>query len=1512
MKKMKRWASVLLILCMLLAGTPAPAESSGAFTATPTAEQSAEPTNTVTAEPTNTATAEPENTATAEPENTATAEPTNTATAEPENTATAEPENTATAEPTNTATTEPENTATAEPTNTATAEPENTATAEPANTATAEPENTATPIPTDAAEVKTIVSFEAVAPEGLCVPQGTLETDLGLPVLLNVQFTGGATGEVAVMWQCATGYDPSADAGAQFTFAAVLPQGYALAEGVSLPQILVTLTPPLANAMLMAARASGNGWTYDEANRTLTITHDVSSSQIVGVTFDNITITIDESAPFTNDMTLTNCTINVSHGQFINQGDAKTEGCAITVESGQELKNQGTISGGSLIIKSNSVENTGTITGCAITSEPGLQWVNEGNISGGSLTITAGSFENSGSISGCDIDVNTGGGFSNLSGATISGGTLDIIKHSYNAANDGTLTGEITVSIQSGELSNDGTISGGTYTIATGCTLSNKGTISGGTFSGNGRIYWHDSTISGGTFNCTLDGWIKNNTGTVSKAHINGDIHYGGIYENTCTFGDGAYVWNDFQGTIKLSVTADGKTKDINYGANVLQSLDTPPEGKGWALKAADGQTTLVGANDTMPLLRNGEKRTYVLIDLTNINDLEIAAIDSQTYTGAAITPGVTITDGDKQLAAGTDYTVAYEDNINVGEAIATITGIGLYTGSVEKTFQITKAPAPEIIWPTASSITYGQMLADSTLTSADAHGTFDWEDKTIAPEVGAHGYNVIYTPSDTENYDYTDVTRIQQVSITVTAKNIADESIAATIPEQTYTGEARTPEVAVTDGAHTLAANTDYTVAYSNNINVGTATATLTGMGNYTGTRTVKFTIQPQAATLVPPTTGGTWSKDMSLDESDLRALFTVNDAGGTALSGDKYTIAVTQNGASVALPIVNAGEYTVKVTLKDTNYSLSKDSFTYTIAKLPFSGTVNMNGYAYGGTVSQPALSGYAGDGAVTYYYKAQDAADWTEWTNIGADTLTPGDYEIKAIVADATNYAGGETEPVKFTVAPGKLAASIAMQNYTYGGTVSTPALESTVTGLNVAWFYKGADGEEHPWENITGTTLTAGGYTIIARIEASALYEAAELTSTFTVNKAAAPEIDWPKVTQGIVYGQKVADIALSATEDGYGAFAWQNPDAILNAGEQTATLVYAPRDTDNYDYTGVDLTREIAISIAPRDVYTLAAAPIPAQTYTGGPIYPAVSLWHGETKLVMGVDYTLSYQDNVNVGVGIVTVAGMGNYAGTRLLFFDIVPPRAEEEEKPSGGSGGSTGNGGETAESTGEAQQDRLVVDTTGAAMPYTYSTVEELEETTGAVLARTLVIVADPVRDETGAIVYDADGQPLYEARSLLLSRELLNAIASRGYTHIRFVVKDAALEWPLASMPEDNYVVRLAPLEEEEWNEREIAAIEGIPVLSQGYRAQIVTVENGEETDVTKDVLELKALLLAEAVSPVTEDAEVNLLLVPLEEMVESSLSPANWIEATEIEPARFEALLTDSGLFAMVGEQ
>lgn len=60
-----------------------------------------------------------------------------------------------------------------------------------------------------------------------------------------------------------------------------------------------------------------------------------------------------------------------------------------------------------------------------------------------------------------------------------------------------------------------------------------------------------------------------------------------------------------------------------------------------------------------------------------------------------------------------------------------------------------------------------------------------------------------------------------------------------------TYTGNAKTPIVDVKYHDSNLDKGIDYTVKYSNNINVGTATVTITGQGNYTGTKTIEFTIK-------------------------------------------------------------------------------------------------------------------------------------------------------------------------------------------------------------------------------------------------------------------------------------------------------------------------------------------------------------------------------------------------------------------------------------------------------------------------------------------------------------------------------------------------------------------------------------------------------------------------------------------------------------------------------------------
>ncbi len=59
-----------------------------------------------------------------------------------------------------------------------------------------------------------------------------------------------------------------------------------------------------------------------------------------------------------------------------------------------------------------------------------------------------------------------------------------------------------------------------------------------------------------------------------------------------------------------------------------------------------------------------------------------------------------------------------------------------------------------------------------------------------------------------------------------------------------TYTGEAQEPAVTVNDGTADLTAGTDYTVTYSDNTNAGTASVTISGAGDYTGSVTKTFTI--------------------------------------------------------------------------------------------------------------------------------------------------------------------------------------------------------------------------------------------------------------------------------------------------------------------------------------------------------------------------------------------------------------------------------------------------------------------------------------------------------------------------------------------------------------------------------------------------------------------------------------------------------------------------------------------
>ena len=137
-----------------------------------------------------------------------------------------------------------------------------------------------------------------------------------------------------------------------------------------------------------------------------------------------------------------------------------------------------------------------------------------------------------------------------------------------------------------------------------------------------------------------------------------------------------------------------------------------------------------------------------------------VSDIPDQTYTGSAVTPALTVTDGGTVLVEGTDYTATYADHISAGTARVTVTFLGNYTGSAVKRFSIV-APAP--VTPPGA----GCPILDGT--GRDAHGTI-----TIAPRQAKPGKRVNIIPKPDKGYEVDTITVLDAngKELAVTEKN--------------------------------------------------------------------------------------------------------------------------------------------------------------------------------------------------------------------------------------------------------------------------------------------------------------------------------------------------------------------------------------------------------------------------------------------------------------------------------------------------------------------------------------------------------------------------------------------------------------------------------------------------------------------------------------------------------------------------------------------------------------------
>ncbi len=156
-----------------------------------------------------------------------------------------------------------------------------------------------------------------------------------------------------------------------------------------------------------------------------------------------------------------------------------------------------------------------------------------------------------------------------------------------------------------------------------------------------------------------------------------------------------------------------------------------------------------------------------------------------------------------------------------------------------------------------------------------------------------------------------------RQVAKASTAKrSIAGATVSVAKSSYRYTGSAIRPTLTVRVGSATLKKGTDYTVGYANNVSAGTATATVTGKGGYSGTKRVTFKITRRSIADASVSS----ISDRTYTGSAIKPSPTVKVGGRTLKLGTDYKLSYANNTkvGTATITVTGVGNYTSKVTKK------------------------------------------------------------------------------------------------------------------------------------------------------------------------------------------------------------------------------------------------------------------------------------------------------------------------------------------------------------------------------------------------------------------------------------------------------------------------------------------------------------------------------------------------------------------------------------------------------------------
>lgn len=449
------------------------------------------------------------------------------------------------------------------------------------------------------------------------------------------------------------------------------------------------------------------------------------------------------------------------------------------------------------------------------------------------------------------------------------------------------------------------------------------------------------------------------------------------------------------------------------------------------------------------------------------------------------------------------------------------------------------------------------------------------------------------------------------------------------------YDGTEKKPEVTVTRAGTELTVGTDYTVAYTDNKNAGTATVTVT-IGNGQGSFTGNFIINPAAPTI-------TWSG------TSQELTYTGNPAAITApivtlVNGENFSGAISysykkqgETDYTNGLP-VNAGAYSVKAHIDAAGNYAAADSteLTLTIAKAqgtltvpasPIEKTFGDEEFALNCTTN--------GDGRIFYSSDNENVA------TVSADGTVlikgAGEAEITVSLGEGENYTGADAQTVRIAVAKAAATDNISeTKNYTYAN-----GSKGTVT-IDVAGKLPRDRGEttysvSTTDDNgiLTGAAADENG-NLVFTVSGGVVGNTASITvtaemanygdATYTLNiKLVEKKVVEPKTAVTVkgsnilTYGETLSELAFNSVifvEQGTetevkGTLSWKNPDTAPTVGTKSAEWVFTPED--NGEYAELTGTAAIAVVKATPNVKAPTAENI---TYDPSKTLPDVGLSGG--------------------------------------------------------------------------------------------------------------------------------------------------------------------------------------------------------------------------------------------------------------------------------------------------------